>query len=217
EWLLNAGDMLYLPPNVAHHGIAQDHKNKEGEEEHCLTASVGFRAPSVKTMVNDYIHFITESKQNEVRYRDNAPTRPEHHAEISEETVSQFIDYLEQGISIKREQVKQWLGQYCSDNKAFEGSCLDDQHVHYDELPDSSPHSRLIQSPYSHFLFSHSGQTSLLFVDGISYPVSKMFAEMICEDDQIDYQQLDNHATDGDRTVLLTLFNTGSLILSGDS
>jgi 50S ribosomal protein L16 3-hydroxylase len=36
EWLLDAGDMLYLPPGWGHDGVA------EGE---CLTASIGFRAP----------------------------------------------------------------------------------------------------------------------------------------------------------------------------
>lgn len=35
EWLLEAGDMLYLPPGWAHDGVA------EGE---CLTCSIGFRA-----------------------------------------------------------------------------------------------------------------------------------------------------------------------------
>jgi 50S ribosomal protein L16 3-hydroxylase len=37
EWLLEPGDMLYLPPQWAHDGVAV------GE---CMTASVGFRAPS---------------------------------------------------------------------------------------------------------------------------------------------------------------------------
>jgi 50S ribosomal protein L16 3-hydroxylase len=37
EWLLEPGDMLYLPPLWAHDGVA------EGE---CMTYSVGFRAPS---------------------------------------------------------------------------------------------------------------------------------------------------------------------------
>ena len=37
EWVLEAGDMLYLPPRWAHEGIA------EGE---CITASIGFRAPT---------------------------------------------------------------------------------------------------------------------------------------------------------------------------
>ena len=37
EWLLEPGDMLYLPPDWAHDGIA------EGE---CMTCSIGFRSPS---------------------------------------------------------------------------------------------------------------------------------------------------------------------------
>jgi 50S ribosomal protein L16 3-hydroxylase len=37
EWVLEAGDLLYLPPGVAHEGVA------EGE---CITCSVGFRTPS---------------------------------------------------------------------------------------------------------------------------------------------------------------------------
>ena len=35
-WLLDAGDMLYLPPGWSHEGVA------EGE---CVTCSIGFRAP----------------------------------------------------------------------------------------------------------------------------------------------------------------------------
>jgi 50S ribosomal protein L16 3-hydroxylase len=37
EWVLEPGDMLYLPPGVAHEGVAL---------EPCLTYSIGFRAPS---------------------------------------------------------------------------------------------------------------------------------------------------------------------------
>lgn len=39
EFVLEAGDILYLPPRWAHDGVAED----EGD---CITASVGFRAPS---------------------------------------------------------------------------------------------------------------------------------------------------------------------------
>jgi 50S ribosomal protein L16 3-hydroxylase len=38
EYVLNPGDVLYLPPGVAHWGIAED--------SDCITWSVGFRAPS---------------------------------------------------------------------------------------------------------------------------------------------------------------------------
>jgi 50S ribosomal protein L16 3-hydroxylase len=42
ERVLGPGDMLYVPPGVAHYGIAL---------EECLTYSVGFRAPSHRTLV----------------------------------------------------------------------------------------------------------------------------------------------------------------------
>ena len=44
DWVLNPGDMLYLPPKIAHHGVAI------GE---CTTFSVGFRAPAATEMLDD--------------------------------------------------------------------------------------------------------------------------------------------------------------------
>src|SRR5690606_37857564 len=38
EFVLEPGDMLYLPPHIAHDGIAQG--------AGCMTISIGFRAPS---------------------------------------------------------------------------------------------------------------------------------------------------------------------------
>jgi 50S ribosomal protein L16 3-hydroxylase len=47
EWLLEPGDMLYLPPGWAHDGIA------EGGD--CMTASVGFRAPARGELARDLL------------------------------------------------------------------------------------------------------------------------------------------------------------------
>lgn len=44
SWLLEPGDILYLPPCVAHHGVAK------GE---CMTYSLGFRAPTAGEMLDD--------------------------------------------------------------------------------------------------------------------------------------------------------------------
>ena len=44
EWLLAPGDMLYLPPRIAHWGVA---------ESECLTYSVGFRSPTLADMLGD--------------------------------------------------------------------------------------------------------------------------------------------------------------------
>ncbi|VAW50376.1 FIG002776: hypothetical protein [hydrothermal vent metagenome] len=217
ESLLKTGDILYLPPNVAHHGIAQASTDHDGNEEHCMTASVGFRAPSINSMANDYIHFISENIASDKRYRDTAPTVPTHHAEITNDTVTQFINHLKQGMTLEHEQVKQWLGQYCSDNKAFENITLNMPLTHHESLPEFSAGTSLDQSPYSHFLFSPNGNGALLFVDGASYNVSKGFAEVICENDNIDTQKLKDNMRKYDAAALLILINNGAVLLSHES
>jgi 50S ribosomal protein L16 3-hydroxylase len=52
EWLLEAGDMLYLPPGWAHDGVA------EGE---CMTCSIGFRAPGQKQIAREILQRVLDS------------------------------------------------------------------------------------------------------------------------------------------------------------
>ena len=44
SWVLNAGDLLYLPPNIAHKGTAVGAR--------CMTWSVGFRAPGLPVLAD---------------------------------------------------------------------------------------------------------------------------------------------------------------------
>ncbi|MBL4712749.1 MAG: cupin domain-containing protein [Gammaproteobacteria bacterium] len=214
EWLLNAGDMLYLPPNVAHHGIAQAYKNNSDQNENCMTASVGSRAPSLKTMTSDYVHYLSEKLTT--RYQDKKPLIPTHHAEISDDTVSHFINELKKGLTLEPDQVKRWLGQYCSDNKAFEDLANDTANSQHDiklkELIDIIQKETLKQSPYSQFLFSNTDTDALLFVDGESHEVSREFAKTICDETIINVKQLQNVMTNADRNIFLYLYNNGSII-----
>jgi 50S ribosomal protein L16 3-hydroxylase len=62
EWVLEEGDMLYLPPHVAHNGIA--------ETDDCVTWSVGFRAPSYQELAEAYLDHLRDSIEIEGRYGD---------------------------------------------------------------------------------------------------------------------------------------------------
>ncbi|OVZ64222.1 cupin [Pigmentiphaga sp. NML080357] len=53
EFVLEAGDMLYLPPAYAHDGIA------EGDD--CMTISIGFRSPSLGELARGMLEFASES------------------------------------------------------------------------------------------------------------------------------------------------------------
>ena len=61
EWDLEAGDVLYLPPNVAHHGIAL---------EDCMTWSIGLRAPSQAELLLAFGDWISDEWQEGPRYSD---------------------------------------------------------------------------------------------------------------------------------------------------
>jgi 50S ribosomal protein L16 3-hydroxylase len=56
EWILEPGDMLYLPPHIAHDGIALD--------AGCQTWSVGFRSPSFKELLQEGLWRLAESLEN---------------------------------------------------------------------------------------------------------------------------------------------------------
>jgi 50S ribosomal protein L16 3-hydroxylase len=61
EWTLRAGDMLYLPPGVPHHGVAV------GE---CLTYSIGMRAPSQSELLIDFAESLADSLPEDLRFSD---------------------------------------------------------------------------------------------------------------------------------------------------
>lgn len=61
---LIAGDMLYLPPQVAHDGIATQ------REGFCTTYSIGFRAPTNRDIVEAFSHWIVDTVEIEGRLAD---------------------------------------------------------------------------------------------------------------------------------------------------
>lgn len=61
EWVLKTGDMLYLPPGYAHHGVA------EGD---CVTWSIGFRAPGNQELAHAYLDFVRDEIELTGNYED---------------------------------------------------------------------------------------------------------------------------------------------------
>lgn len=70
EWVLEPGDMLYLPPGVPHHGVAVDH---------CMTFSIGFRAPLLHELAAGVTDRLITQMDQTARYGDpdlQAPANP---------------------------------------------------------------------------------------------------------------------------------------------
>jgi 50S ribosomal protein L16 3-hydroxylase len=62
EYVLEPGDMLYLPPKWAHEGVA------DGGE--CMTYSLGLHAPERGALARDMLERLAEEHEDNVLYRD---------------------------------------------------------------------------------------------------------------------------------------------------
>ena len=113
EWLLEPGDMLYLPPHIAHDGIAQ------GE---CMTCSIGFRAPSANELIGQFLYYLAErgelahSPAGERLYRDPRQSAVAHPAELPAAMIAELGAILARVKWTQRDLVS-FLGSYLSEPK----------------------------------------------------------------------------------------------------
>ena len=63
EFVLDAGDMLYLPPGYAHDGLAV--AADETPAADCMTYSIGFRAPAQDELASELLHRLADFNVND--------------------------------------------------------------------------------------------------------------------------------------------------------
>ena len=121
EFVLNPGDMLYLPPRYAHDGIAM------GE---CMTYSIGFRSPNAPELAQELLQSLAEQAGDSVDavlYQDPHQPALEHCGEIPPALFEFARKALEQALK-DPDALHRALGEYLSEPKAnvwFEGGDVD--------------------------------------------------------------------------------------------
>jgi 50S ribosomal protein L16 3-hydroxylase len=102
EWILEPGDMLYLPPHVAHDGIALDSA--------CQTWSVGFRSPSFKELLQEGLWRLAESLEDipelDKKFADPGQRASNQPEQIPHELIAQLEQKLK---GLKLNQIGQLL------------------------------------------------------------------------------------------------------------
>lgn len=124
EWVLEAGDMLYLPPHLAHWGIAISDGDKD-----CMTYSIGFRAPKNQELATEFLGFMQDKfNQEQIMldgiYQDADLTLQKHPAEIGKKMINAVSENL-QKIKWTDEIVSEFIGTYLSEPKpdvVFDGN-----------------------------------------------------------------------------------------------
>lgn len=107
DWVLEPGDMLYLPPHWAHNGTAI------GE---CMTYSVGFRSPTAQEMGVAFLEWKQERLSLDGLYADPDLELPQHSGEIGSKMIGQ-IESMIARIRWSTADVGDFLGHYLTEPK----------------------------------------------------------------------------------------------------
>jgi 50S ribosomal protein L16 3-hydroxylase len=109
EFVLEPGDMLYLPPRYAHDGIAQGP---------CMTWSIGFRSASRQEWAREILYRLTEHlPDNPGLYADARQDSPRHAAQIPEAMHQHLQTVLKQAM-VNPLPAQQALGEWLTEPKA---------------------------------------------------------------------------------------------------
>jgi 50S ribosomal protein L16 3-hydroxylase len=107
EYVLEPGDMLYLPPQYAHDGVA------EGE---CMTYSIGFRSPSYQELGEGLLQFMADSIDLPGMYSDPGLQVAKNPAEIPRDLLAAVTEEMNK-VRWDEEDVAIFLGEYMSEPK----------------------------------------------------------------------------------------------------
>lgn len=176
-FLLNPGDVLYVPPGVAHWGIARSAS---------MTFSIGLRAPSIATLLARRTDAVLECLSSAVLLEDGAAaaldSRPgeitaAHHAN-ARDAVANAIDALDDG---------RWLGEILTeqgDSVANNTACF--------STPSHTGKVRL--SADTRLAWRDHNERLDVFIDGECIPVSSHalpYLMALCSGNTIEQQALD--------------------------
>lgn len=108
EWIVEAGDLLYLPPHCAHNGIAEDD---------CMTYSIGFRTPWYQELAEQFLVYLQDRIEIPGTYADPDLKAQKHPSEIGPDMLQQVGRAIRK-VKWDDEDVANFLGSYLSEPKS---------------------------------------------------------------------------------------------------
>ncbi len=109
EWDLQLGDLLYLPPHFAHHGVALNE---------CMTFSIGFRAPADTDLLDALVNTLLAKERVKGRYQDSDLLLSANKSEIDGLSVTRLKQLLHQTIDESESVLAEVLGKVTTETKS---------------------------------------------------------------------------------------------------
>ncbi|ANF27497.1 cupin domain-containing protein [Stutzerimonas stutzeri] len=204
EWVLEPGDMLYLPPRLAHFGTAEDA---------CMTYSLGFRAPSAAEVLTHFTDFLAQFLPDEERYSDADMLPIDDPHQIQSDALDRLRAMLTEHMGDER-LLLTWFGQFMTEPRypeRVQGPEIDEQAM----LAALDDGAILVRNLSARLAWSEVDIGLLLFASGQSRLLPghlKELLKMVCSADALHAENLAGWLSDEDgRNLVLQLVKQGSL------
>ncbi len=169
EWLLGPGDILYVPPGVAHDGVAVG--------DGCMTYSVGFRAPSRAELVSGWCDHLIDTLPDDDRFTDPDLRRQNNPGEITADAIARLHGMVTAAIG-DREAFARWFGEFATAPKR-EVDWRPDKSIKPGALRTAITRPTVLRrNPASRFAYVRNPHGATLFVDGQSFDCDRKTSEV---------------------------------------
>lgn len=173
QWVLEPGDILYLPPGVPHDGIA--------EGGPCMTMSVGMRAPSQAELTGDLADYLAERLDETQRYADPDLEPATCPGEIDAAALDRVRAAVPMTATLPEAVLLDWFGRFSTRYRAAQTPAAADQ-----ELDAAGLAARLaggeilIRHPWARLAWGRVDDQAWLFGCGQAWPCDADAAARVC-------------------------------------
>ena len=173
EWLLEPGDMLYLPPDVPHDGVAFGGP--------CMTLSIGMRAPSQAELTGDLADYLAERFDETQRYADPDLMPAGARGEIDAAALARLRRALPLAAALPDESLRDWFGRFITRYRSAQTPAPPPRAPTAAQLLSTlAEGGTLLRHPWSRLAWSGNGRTVTLFAHGQTLPCPRALAIRLC-------------------------------------
>lgn len=195
DFVLEPGDMLYLPPGVPHHGVSI------GE---CMTFSVGLRAPSAAEALLDFAEYIEQAHGDEPRYADPDLALPPDPSAIDARAIERIGELL-RGCASDATALREWFPRFITRYRAAVAAAPRRRKLTSDEIARRLARGgELWRFPWSRAATLHA----TLFLGGEAFACSTRLARLLAGSGPLVEAQLQG-LTAAELTTLAAVVNAG--------
>lgn len=198
EWLLEPGDMLYLPPGVPHDGVAIGN---------CMTLSVGMRAPSQAELTGDLADFLAERMPDELRYTDPDLAPAKRAGEIDAAALNRVRQALPFAAALDRDLLADWFGRFITRYRSAQEPVAPPKPTTLAALEKAlDGGAGVTRHPYARVAWVRGRKDATLFVSGHAYACPVDLAERLAAERDVAFEHPPGAV---EKALLLALVNDG--------